>query len=122
VGNFAIVMVDGVVVEFTQVVVEAYNVVSWPMTVVKSFPPRYSLPFDPVGGTSKILKSDREFTSVFGTAADAGDATDVAPTNSPAHSAPITLFLRINMAISLWFSLEVVYPWPCVGMPVIGGI
>jgi hypothetical protein len=33
---------------------------------------------------------------VFGTAAEAGDATDVAPTNIPAHSAPITLFLRID--------------------------
>jgi hypothetical protein len=36
---------------------------------------------------------------VFGTAADAGDATDVAPTNIPAHSAPITLFLRIDLLL-----------------------
>jgi hypothetical protein len=33
---------------------------------------------------------------VFGTAAEAGDATDVAPTNIPAQSAPITLCLRID--------------------------
>jgi hypothetical protein len=33
---------------------------------------------------------------VFGTTAEAGDATDVAPTNIPANSAPITPFLRID--------------------------
>jgi hypothetical protein len=33
---------------------------------------------------------------VFGTAAEAGDATDVAPANIPTDSAAITLFLRID--------------------------
>jgi hypothetical protein len=66
-----------------------------------------------------MLKLDREFTIVFGTAAEAGDATEVAPTNIPAQSAPITLFLRINIAISLQISHEVVYPCP---IPAIGGI
>jgi hypothetical protein len=38
---------------------------------------------------------------VFGTAAEAGDATDVAPTNIPAHSAPITPFLRNDPLLRL---------------------
>ena len=42
---------------------------------------------------------------VFGTAADAGDATDVAPTNIPAHSAPITLFLRIGITFPFRWTL-----------------
>jgi hypothetical protein len=33
---------------------------------------------------------------VFGTAAEAGDATDVAPTSIPVNSAPITPSLRID--------------------------
>ena len=44
---------------------------------------------------------------VFGTAAEAGDATDVAPTNIPAHSAPITLFLRID----LFLRFGIVFPF-----------
>ncbi|MEI7546193.1 MAG: hypothetical protein WCJ53_15375 [Mycobacteriaceae bacterium] len=44
------------------------------------------------------MKSAREFTNVFGTAADAGDATEVAPTNSPTQSDPITLLLVIKIA------------------------
>jgi hypothetical protein len=53
-----------------------------------------------------MLKLDREFTIVFGTVAEAGDATDVAPTNIPAHSAPITLLLRVDIAFPLrWTSL-----------------
>jgi hypothetical protein len=47
---------------------------------------------------------------VFGTVAEAGDATDVAPTNIPAQSAPITLFLWINFAVSLRFGDKAVYP------------
>jgi len=100
VGNFAIVMVDGLVEESTQEAVESVICRSLGSAVWKSGPPTYSLPFDPDGGASKILKSAREFTNVFGTAADAGDATDVAPTNSPAHSAPITLFVRIDIAVA----------------------
>jgi hypothetical protein len=44
---------------------------------------------------------------VFGTAAEAGDATDVAPTNIPAHSAPITPFLRID----LFLRFGIVFPF-----------
>ena len=39
VGNFAIVIVDGVVAEFTQVVVEAYSLESAGITAWKSGPP-----------------------------------------------------------------------------------
>jgi hypothetical protein len=46
---------------------------------------------------------------VFGTAAEAGDATDVAPTNIPAHSAPITLFLRIDPFLR--FGIVVPFRW-----------
>jgi len=38
---------------------------------------------------------------VFGTVADAGDAIDVAPTNIPAKSAPITFFVRIDLSLRL---------------------
>jgi hypothetical protein len=53
------------------------------------------------------LKSDRAFTKVFGTAAEAGDATDVAPTNMPAQSAPITLFLRTDP----FLRLDIAFPF-----------
>jgi hypothetical protein len=99
VGNFAIVMVDGLVEESTQEAVESVICRSLGSAVWKSGPPTYSLPFELAGGASKILKSAREFTNVFGTAADAGDATEVAPTNIPAHSAPITLFVRIDLPL-----------------------
>jgi hypothetical protein len=44
---------------------------------------------------------------VFGTVAEAGDATEVAPTNIPANSAPITLFLRIE----LFLRIDMVFPF-----------
>ena len=43
-----------------------------------------------------MVRFGAEFSIVFGTLASTGDATDVAPTNSPAQSAPITLFLRTD--------------------------
>jgi hypothetical protein len=42
---------------------------------------------------------------VFGTAAEAGDATDVAPTSIPANSAPITPFLRIDIVFPFRWTL-----------------
>jgi len=64
------------------------------------------------------LKSAREFTNVFGTAADAGDATDVAPTNIPAHSAPITLFVRIDLPLRF----GTVFPFQPVLMKRLGAV
>jgi hypothetical protein len=53
-----------------------------------------------------MFRFGAEFSMVFGNAAEAGDATDVAPTNIPAHSAPNTLFLRIDIAFPFrWTSL-----------------
>jgi hypothetical protein len=46
---------------------------------------------------------------VFGTAAEAGDATDVAPTNIPAHSAPSKPFLRIDPFLR--FGIVVPFRW-----------